>query len=191
MHSRGVAAFDLTGEPAALRGAYGVDPFGQGCLMARRLVEAGVKTVEVHLGGWDTHQDNFTQNRRLCGQLDRGLAALLGDLRERDLLRRTLVVVATEFGRTPRINQNDGRDHHAAGWSVALAGGPVRGGRVVGATSPDGQAIAARPVSAADLMATLAHALGLDRGRVNTTPEGRPIQVVDPLGRVVHELFGR
>lgn len=189
MHSRGVTAFDLSQEPARVRGAYGAGAFGQGCLMARRLVETGVKAVEVHLGGWDTHQDNFTQNRRQCGQLDQGLAALLGDLRERDLLRRTLVLVATEFGRTPRINQNDGRDHHASGWSVALAGGPVRGGRVVGATSPDGQVVAARPVGAADLMATVAHALGLDRARVNTTPEGRPIQVVDPTGRVVHELF--
>lgn len=191
MHSRGVAAFDLTQEPSRVRAAYGPEAFGQGCLMARRLVEAGVKAIEVTLGGWDTHQDNFTQNRRLCGQLDRGLAALLADLRERDLLRRTLVVVATEFGRTPKINQNDGRDHHAAGWSVALAGGPVRGGRVIGATSADGQAVAERPVAAADLMATVAHALGLDRDRINTTAEGRPIQVVDPAGRVVHELFAR
>lgn len=189
MHSRGVAAFDLAQEPARVRAAYGPDPFGQGCLMARRLVEAGVKAVEVHLGGWDTHQDNFTRNRSLCAPLDRGLAALIADLRERDLLRRTLVVVATEFGRTPRINAQEGRDHHANGWSVALAGGPVRGGRVVGATSADGTAIAERPVGAADFMATLAHALGIDRGRVNTTPEGRPIQVVDPAGRVVRELF--
>lgn len=189
MHSQHVRAFDLTQETARTRGTYGPDAFGQGCLMARRLVEAGVKAVEVQLGGWDTHQDNFTQGRRVAGQLDRGLAALLGDLRERDLLRRTLVVVATEFGRTPVVNKDDGRDHFATGWSVALAGGPVRGGRVIGATSADGQALAERPVTAADLMATIAHALGIDRTRVNTTPEGRPIQVVDPAGRVVDELF--
>ncbi|MBX3468639.1 MAG: DUF1501 domain-containing protein [Planctomycetes bacterium] len=189
MHSREVRAFDLAQEPARTRAAYGEGAFGQGCLMARRLVEAGVKAVEVQLGGWDTHRDNFTGHRRLAAVLDRGLAALLGDLRERDLLRRTLVLVATEFGRTPRINADDGRDHHAVGWSVALAGGPVRGGRVIGATSADGQTVVERPVAAADLLATLAHALGVDRARVNTTPEGRPIQVVDPAGRVVRELF--
>lgn len=190
MHSRDVRAFDLAQEPARTRAAYGLDAFGQGCLMARRLVEAGVKAVEVQLGGWDTHQDNFTQARRLCGSLDRGLSALVADLRERDLLRRTLVVVATEFGRTPAVNENDGRDHFAAGWSVALAGGPVRGGRVVGATSADGTVVAERPVTAADLLATITHALGIDRARVNATPEGRPISVVDPAGKVVGELFG-
>lgn len=189
MHSQHVRAFDLSQETARVRGAYGPDAFGQGCLMARRLVEAGVKAVEVQLGGWDTHQDNFTQGRRVAAQLDRGFAALLSDLRERDLLRKTVVLVATEFGRTPVVNKDDGRDHFATGWSVALAGGPLRGGRAVGATTADGQAVAERPVSAADLMATLAHALGIDPARVNTTPEGRPITVVDPAGRVVDELF--
>lgn len=189
MHSKHMRAFDLAQETARVRASYGPDAFGQGCLMARRLVEAGVKAVEVQLGGWDTHQDNFTQGRRVGAQLDRGLAALLGDLRERDLLRRTLVLVATEFGRTPLVNKDDGRDHFANGWSVGLAGGPVRGGRAVGSTSADGQQVAERPVTAADLMATLARALGVDPTRVNTTPEGRPIQVVDPAGRVVEELF--
>jgi hypothetical protein len=189
MHSPRAKAFDLTEEPARVRGAYGIEPFGQGCLMARRLVEHGARAVEVQLGGWDTHQDAFTQHRRVVATLDRGIGALLADLRERDLLRRTLVVVATEFGRTPQINKDDGRDHFAQGWSVALAGGPVRGGRVVGATSADGAEVAARPVGAADLLATLAHALGVDRTRVNATPEGRPITVVDPAGRVVDELF--
>jgi hypothetical protein len=189
MHSDEVRAFDLAQEPARLRAAYGMDPFGQGCLMARRLVEAGVKAVEVQLGGWDTHRDNFTQNRKLAAILDAGLATLVADLAERDLLRRVLVVVASEFGRTPKINQNDGRDHFSSGWTVALAGGPVRGGRVVSGTSPDGLALAGPGLSAADLMATLALALGLDATRVNVTPEGRPIAVVDPKGRPVRELF--
>ncbi len=189
MHSPRAAAFDLSQEPAGTRAAYGESGFGQGCLLARRLVEVGVKAVEVRLGGWDTHQDNFTQNRRLAGQLDAGFAALLGDLAERGLLEKTLVVLLTEFGRTPGINKDDGRDHFANGWSAVLAGGGVRGGQAIGATSADGREIAARPVTAQDLMASLFHALGCDATRVNQTRAGRPIRAVDAAGKVVRELF--
>ena len=189
MHSPRTKAFDLTQEPAAVRQAYGEGPFGQGCLLARRLLQAGVRVVEVVLDGWDTHQDNFTAVRRLAGELDQGFAALLRDLHEREQLAKTLVVCLSEFGRTPAINKDDGRDHHANGWTVALAGGPVRGGRVVGATSPDGEQVAERPVSAPDLMATLFAALGIDPSEERTTPEGRPIRAVEPSGKPVSELF--
>ncbi len=189
MHSPRLKAFTLDDEPQALRAAYGEDRFGQGCLMARRLVEQGVRVVEVQLNGWDTHQDNFGRTRALGTQLDAGFATLLADLAERDLLEKTLIVCMGEFGRTPRINPNEGRDHWARCWSLALAGGPVRGGTVVGATTPDGMEVAERPVRAQDLMATIAHAMGLDAEKVNYTSGGRPISVVDG-GEPVKELFG-
>ncbi len=189
MHSPRVEAFDLAREPQRVRDAYGEHAFGRGCLLARRLVEAGVKVVEVELGGWDTHQDNFTRVRTLAGQLDQGFAALVADLRGRQRLARTLVVCLTEFGRTPGINQQEGRDHFANGWSAALAGGPVRGGAVVGATSEDGLRVAARPVSAPELVATVLVALGADPARELVTPEGRPIRAVDAAAAPVAELL--
>ena len=189
MHSPKVAAFDLTQESQATRESYGEGRFGQGCLMARRLVEAGARAVEVELGGWDTHEDNFTKNRMLAAQLDAGFAGLLADLAQRDLLKRTVVVVTSEFGRTPAINARDGRDHFANGWSVALAGGSLRGGRVVGETTGDGLKVAKRPIGASDLMATLFKALDLDPDQMNYTREGRPLRAVDKSGKVISELF--
>lgn len=189
MHSQKAMAFDLSQESSALRERYGEGSFAQGCLMARRLVESGTRAVEVELGGWDTHEDNFTKVRALCDQLDRGFATLLADLAERGLLEKTLVLVTSEFGRTPQINAREGRDHFANGWSVALAGGPIRGGRVVGATSADGLKVAARPVGASDFMATVFHALGLDADQTNYTREGRPLRAVDKSGSVIRELF--
>jgi len=189
MHSPQTAAFDLSDEAGALRDAYGRDRFGQGCLMARRLVETGVRVVEVQLGGWDTHQDNFTRNEQLAGTLDAGFATLIGDLRERDLLEKTLVLCMTEFGRTPHINDDDGRDHWANGWSLALAGGGVQGGRAVGATNADGSRVAERPVLAQEVLASVVHALGVDREHVDYTAQGRPIQVVDAGHEPIRELF--
>ncbi len=189
MHSPRTAAFDLEQEPAALRDAYGRGKFGQGVLMARRLIEAGVKVVEVQLGSWDTHQDNFTKVKGLCDQLDPAFATLVRDLRERDLLDSTLVVCMGEFGRTPRINQNEGRDHFARAWSLALAGGGVKGGRVVGATTPDGAEVATRPVTVPELMASVFHAVGVPGDEVNYSREGRPIYVVDGDAAPIGELF--
>ncbi|MBL4849283.1 MAG: DUF1501 domain-containing protein [Planctomycetes bacterium] len=189
MHSPKVAAFDLSKETMATRASYGENRFGQGCLMARRLVEAGARAVEVELGGWDTHDDNFTKNTALAAYLDAGFGGLLADLAQRDLLRKTVVILTSEFGRTPRINANDGRDHFANGWTVALAGGPIRGGRVVGETSGDGMKVTKRPIGASDLMATLFHALGLDPDHTNYTREGRPLRAVDKSGKVIRELF--
>jgi acetyl esterase/lipase len=189
MHADEVKAFDLSGESSELRAKYGQNPFGQGCLMARRLVEAGVKVAEVQLGGWDTHEDNFTRNRQLAGTLDAGFSTLLADLEERELLKKTLVVLITEFGRTPRINGREGRDHWAMGWSTALAGGSIRGGRAIGATNGDGTKVAERPITAPDLHRSVFHALGLDPDKTNFTPNGRPIRAVDQAGKVIRELF--
>ncbi len=183
-----IAAFDLSQETAATRDRYGRNSFGQGCLLARRLVEAGVTFVEVDLNGWDTHVNNFEATRRLGEQADAGFAALLRDLRERGRLERTLVIWMGEFGRTPRINANNGRDHYPRAFSLALAGAGVRGGRVIGATSEGGNDVAQRPVSVPDLFCTFCHALGIDPRKENVTPIGRPIRLVDG-GEPVRELF--
>ncbi len=179
MASQDLAAFDLAAEPEALRTAYGDDPFGNGCLLARRLVERGVRTVEVTLGGWDTHDDNADRVQERCTILDRGLPTLLSDLEQRGLLASTLVAVVSEFGRTPRYNVRDGRDHHPKCFSALLAGGGVRGGMVHGASDEDGEAPARDAVSVPDLNATIAHALGCDLRRVEHAPDGRPFTIAD------------
>jgi hypothetical protein len=189
MHSPRLEVFNLEGESKALRGEYGPSKFGQGCLLARRLVETGVKVVEVQLGGWDTHRDNFTKTTELCGQLDRGFATLVKDLAERDILSSTLVVCMGEFGRTPKINANEGRDHFARAWSLAMAGGGVKGGRVVGATSGDGMRVVERPTNAPDLVASIVHSMGLDPEYTNYSKEGRPLTVIDEGGAPVKKLF--
>ncbi len=181
-------AFDLSRETAATRDRYGRNNFGQGCLMARRLIEAGVTFVEVGLGGWDTHQNNFDSCRRLSGQADAGFANLVKDLRDRNRLDRTLIIWTGEFGRTPRINANTGRDHYPRAFSIAMAGGGVRGGRVIGSTSEGGNDITNRPVGVNDFMCTVCHALGIDPRKENQTPIGRPIRIVDG-GAHVRELF--
>ncbi|MCA9712516.1 MAG: DUF1501 domain-containing protein, partial [Myxococcales bacterium] len=188
MASRATEAFDLEREPAALRARYGDSGFGQGCLMARRLVEAGVPFVEVGLRGWDTHADNFERVRGLCGPMDTAMSALLDDLAARGLLEQTLVVWMGDFGRSPRINARGGRDHHPACSSVLVAGGGTRGGQVIGATDADGEAIAERPVTVPDLMRTLATALGLPPDHTRLSSAGRPIAMVDG-GRVIDELL--
>ena len=181
-------AFDLSLETAVTRDRYGRNGFGQGCLLARRLVETGVTFVEVGLNGWDTHQNNFDSCRRLSGQADAGFANLVRDLRDRNRLDRTLILWTGEFGRTPRINANTGRDHYPRAFSIAMAGGGVRGGRVIGSTSDGGNDITNRPVGVPDLFCTICHALGIDPRKENQTPIGRPIRVVDG-GAHVRELF--
>jgi hypothetical protein len=181
-------AFDLSQERAADRDRYGRNAFGQGCLLARRLVEAGVTFVEVESNGWDTHQENFTATRRLAGTVDPGFGSLVTDLRERGLLERTLVIWMGEFGRTPRINGNNGRDHWPRSFTVALAGAGIRGGRTLGATSSSGTEVTQRPVGVADLFCTFCQALGINPRREYMTPLARPVPIVEG-GRPVAELF--
>jgi hypothetical protein len=179
MQSSGVQAFQLDAEPETVKQRYGATEFGGGCLMARRLVEAGVPFVEVNLNGWDTHEDNFNRVKGLCATLDQGFSSLLDDLEGRGLLRETLVVWMGDFGRTPRINEKGGRDHHPACSSVLLAGGGIKPGQVVGATDADGAEVRDRPVTVPDLYRTIAHLLDLNPDKQRTSPAGRPIKTVE------------
>ena len=192
MQSKEAKAFDLSRESAATREAYGATKFGEGCLLARRLVETGVSFVEVGLGGWDTHQDNFDRVKRLSGAVDPAMSALIGDLKERGLLDTTLVIWMGEFGRTPKINSRGakpGRDHYPRAWTSALFGGGVKGGQVVGKTDAEGAAVVERPVSTVDFMATVCKLLNIDYTKKYNTSLGRPIRVVDKGERPVSELF--
>jgi len=189
-------AFQLDEEPAELRDAYGRDRFGQGCLLARRLVERGVAFVEVTLssapgnvGGWDTHANNFEQVKALSQVLDPGWSTLMNDLRDRALLDSTLVIWMGEFGRTPKINPNGGRDHFPMAWSVVLGGAQVKGGQALGSSGPGGEEVTERPVGVAELYATICGALGVDHKKENISPEGRPIPLVDRGGEPIGELL--
>jgi uncharacterized protein (DUF1501 family) len=188
IHSPKMEAFDLEREPAKLREAYGEGEFAAGCMMARRLVERGVTFVEVGSRGWDTHQDNFAKVRELCGGVDQGAAQLIADLKSRGMLEKTLVVWMGEFGRTPQINPRGGRDHFPRAFNVALAGGGVRGGQVIGATDDGGVEVVERPVTIPDLFRSVYHTLAIDPDYENTSGGGRPIKLVDG-GEVVSELF--
>ena len=181
-------AFQLNDEPASLRDKYGRNRFGQGCLLARRLVERGVAFVEVTLPGWDTHSDNFAQIRRLCETLDPAWSALMDDLRDRNMLASTMVVWMGEFGRTPKINKGNGRDHFPFAWSVVMGGGRIRGSQVIGSTDKDGMKVAERPVKLPDLYATMCAGIGVDPKYENISPEGRPIPLADREGSVITEL---
>src|SRR5262245_13143387 len=181
-------AFDVSQEKDSVRERYGRTPFGQGCLLARRLVEAGVTFIEVELGNWDTHQDNFERTKPLSLQADKGFAALVGDLKERGLLERTLVICLGEFGRTPRINPQSGRDHYPRVFSAAVAGGGVKGGQVIGASSDNGSDVKSRPVTVPDLFCSFCQSLKINPRKENIGPLERPIKIVDG-GSVVKELF--
>jgi hypothetical protein len=181
-------AFDLDHEPAAIREGYGSGQFGMGCLLARRLVETGITCVEISLNGWDTHLDNFTKVKEMAEQVDQPFAYLLSDLKRRGLLDTTLVVWMGEFGRTPKINPRAGRDHYPKAFNVVLAGGGIRGGRVIGKTDAGGAEVTDRPVSVPDLFQTFCRSLKIDPQAENIAPNGRPIKIVDG-GKPVHELF--
>ncbi len=181
--------FDLTQEPDSRRDAYGRNLFGQGLLLARRLVEHGVPFVDVTLDGWDTHNNNFTLVQNLAGIFDRAWAALMGDLKDRGLLEQTTIVWMGEFGRTPKINGNVGRDHWPRAFSAVLAGGGIVGGNAYGATSADGTTVEDRPVSVPDLLATICRAVGIDPVRQNVSNVNRPIRVVDSSAQVLKEVL--
>jgi hypothetical protein len=196
MRSAASRAFDLNEEPALLRDLYGRNQFGQSCLLARRLVERGVPFVEVTLGGvngevfgWDTHGQNFDAVKRLSHVLDPAWATLMEDLKARGLLESTLIVWMGEFGRTPKINPNQGRDHFPNAWSAVMAGGGIRGGQVIGRTSPDGMTIQDRPVKVPDFLATVCQALGIDPLKPNASNVGRPIRIVDKSAQPLQEIL--
>lgn len=183
-----LAAFDLNKEKASDRERYGKTPFGQGCLMARRLVETGVTFVEVGHGNWDTHDDNFNKVAKLAGDVDQGMSALISDLKERGMLDKTLVIWMGEFGRTPNINARTGRDHYPRAFNVMLAGGGIKGGQVIGSTSADGRDVKDRPVQVTDLFCSFYQALKINPKKENMSGVGRPIKIVDG-GTAVKELF--
>jgi hypothetical protein len=196
MRSKATKAFDLDEEPKGLRDRYGRNLFGQGCLLARRLIERGVPFVEVSLAnvgnlalGWDTHINNFDGVRTLSGVLDPAWATLMADLKDKGLLDSTLIVWMGEFGRTPKINGARGRDHWAVSWSTVLAGGGIKGGQVIGKTSDDGMEVKERPVSTEDFLATVALALGIDITRQNNSNVGRPIRIVEPTAKPIREVL--
>lgn len=182
-------AFDIAKEPDKVRDAYGRTQIGQGLLLARRLVENGVKAVSVWMGGWDTHSKNFVSLKdKLLPPMDQGFGALIADLAQRGMLNDTLVVQVGEFGRTPKVNKDAGRDHWPKAFSVALAGGGLKGGHIIGATDKHAAEVTDRPVTVEDLSATIFTALGVDIHRVNHTAEGRPIAVVNG-GKPVQDAF--
>jgi hypothetical protein len=187
--SQNVSAFDLSDESDSLKQKYGDTNFGRGCLLARKLVETGVTFVEVVSRGWDTHSDVFDRIAALAGQVDPAVATLVEDLDDRGLLEKTLVVWMGEFGRTPRVNARTGRDHYPRVFSAAIAGGGVRGGQVIGASTANGTAVTNRPVSVPDLFCSVCHSLKVDPRKEHLSPLGRPMKVVDG-GEVVEELFG-
>ncbi len=181
-------AFDLDREPDRAREAYGRSAFGQGCLMARRLIEAGVSFVEVQSSGWDTHGNELPTLKKLIPPVDQATAALLADLEDRGLLERTLVIWMGEFGRTPRVNLNAGRDHYPQAFNLALAGPGVKGGQVVGATDKLGVEVVERPVTVPDLFCTFCKVLKIDPRHENESNVGRPLKIVE-FGSAVKEVF--
>ena len=188
MRSEDLKAFDLSAESAATRENYGNNGFGQGVLLARRLIENDVRFVEVSLGGWDTHSNNFTSVSQRASVLDQALSTLLADLTRRGMLEETLVVVATEFGRTPNINANDGRDHFPKAFSCMLAGGGIKGGQAYGATDATGENVIENKVQVPDFNATIAHALRLPLDKVVLSPSNRPFTVAHK-GRPILDIF--
>ena len=188
MTSDQMKAFKVDEEPTEVKERYGTNGFGQGCLLARRLVEAGVPFIEVDLGGWDLHQNvHATLRDTKLPQLDQAMGALVADLAERELIDDTAVMWMGEFGRTPRINANAGRDHWARSWSCVVGGGGIKGGLAVGETSKDGTEVVSEPYSSEDLMATVCRGLGISTETTFTSKNGRPMKIANG-GKVINEL---
>jgi hypothetical protein len=188
LKSQELKAFDINSEPEKIRESYGTSTLGKGCLLARRLIENGVRFVEVNYGSWDMHRDVFRELPGRTQPLDQALSTLLVDLESKKLLDDTLIVVATEFGRTPRINENTGRDHHPGAFSCLLAGGGVKGGQVYGESDQDAQSITKDRIGVADFNATIGHALGLPLTEEFYSPSKRPFKVAHD-GTPITSLF--
>ena len=187
--SKQMEAFKVRSEPESMLERYGDTGFGRGCLMARRLVEVGVPFIEVDLGGWDLHQNCFDGLQNKLPEVDQAMSALVQDLSSRGLLEDTVILWMGEFGRTPRINAEAGRDHWARSWSVAIGGGGIAGGKVVGATNEDGTRVTTEPYSSEDLMATVCQAMGISLNKNYTAANGRPMKIAGG-GKVITDLFG-
>ena len=190
MRSPALKAFELNGEDAKTIARYGDTDFGRGALLARRLVETGVRFVQVNRGGFDTHNNNFPAMQNHGDIMDPALASLVEDLAASGKLEKTMVIVLSEFGRTPRINSNAGRDHHARCFSCFMAGGGIKGGQVIGKSDEDAIMPAERPVNPHDLHASICYALGIDHSKEVETPLGRPMRLVSEGAKPVIELFG-
>lgn len=188
MKSEDLKAFDLKAEDQATRAKYGMNSFGQGCLLARRLVEHGVRFIEVQTGGWDMHNYIDEAMGRTGGSMDIAFAALLEDLQSKGLLESTLVVLGSEFGRTPNINENEGRDHYPKVFSAVMAGGGIKGGYVYGASDKDGREVADKQATPQDFLSTIGYAMGLPVDEVVMSPSNRPFTVGDK-GSAITELF--
>ena len=182
-------AFDLADEKPAVKNAYGPSQFGQACLLARRLIERDVPVVEITMGGWDTHQDNFNLVQKRSIELDFAWGALMTDLQKSTRLETTLIVWMGEFGRTPRINANMGRDHWPASFSVVLGGGRIKGGQLIGKTSADGTTITERPVSPAEFLATIYQAVGIDPAKEYRSNTDQKVPLVEKGSKAVKELL--
>lgn len=181
-------AFAIEREDESTRDAYGRSEFGQSCLLARRLVESGVRFVTVNYGGWDHHAKIFDNLEKKMPVFDQGFSALIVDLEQRGLLDETLVLCMGEFGRTPKLNKDAGRDHWGRAGSLLFAGAGAAGGRVIGASDRDGALVTDRPVRPADVAYTVYESLGIDPRKRLLTPEGRPVEILDE-GGPVHEIF--
>ena len=189
MTSDQMKAFKVMSEPKEVQDRYGATGFGRGCLLARRLVEAGVPFVEVDLGGWDMHADIFqTLSDRKLPELDKAMSALVSDLSERGLLDDTAIIWMGEFSRTPNINGNGGRDHWARSWSVVVGGAGFKRGVAVGETSSDGKEVITEPYSSQDVMASVLKSLGVSLETTFTAKNGRPMKIANS-GKVIKELF--
>lgn len=190
LKSPDLVAFDINKEEEKVRTAYGVNRIGQGCLLARRLVEKKVRFVEVEFGSWDNHNEIYKAENLIqkTSQLDQALTTLLNDLQQRGLLDTTLVVLGTEFGRTPAINQNAGRDHHPGAYSCLLAGAGVKGGQVIGQTDEDGKSVVDGHTYPQDLNATIAYGCGLPLDKEFHSPSGRPFRIAHE-GKALTSLF--
>ena len=188
MQSTDLEVFDIGREKQSTQELYGKNNFGQGCLLARRLVEKGVRFVEVSHDGWDFHYGLYDQITDLAPSLDQGVAALMADLKARGLLDTTMVAVVTEFGRKPELNTSAGRNHHTLGYTCMLAGGGVKGGKKYGKTDSQGNKIIKDRVKVRDFNATIAYAMGLPLNHVEISPGGRPFRIADK-GKPVKAIF--